>query len=77
MDKHVYSTLIVDEHSVPALVVGAIAKHVLASMASASVPTLDDHASVEREVNPADGVGTCARTCNLPVAEPIVELATL
>ncbi len=77
MDKHMDSTLIVDEHSVPAPVVGAIAEHVFAGMTTASIPTLDDHASVEGEVNPADGVGSCAGTCNLPFAEPVVELAIL
>src|ERR1700721_448087 len=51
--EYMNPTLVVGEHSVPALVVPTVSEDILTIVALSAVPVLDDQALVERQTNRA------------------------
>lgn len=62
--KNVDAPLIIREHSVPALIIVAVSKHVLARMALATIPAFYDQAFIEFDVDSAVGAARHPRICH-------------
>src|SRR5215471_1875570 len=74
--KNVHAALVVGEHPVPALVLGAIGEQIFARMTLAVVPALDEKAPVERKRHFTGAAARSVRIGYRPRAQPEVELSS-